>query len=292
MKTILTAICLLFLYAVNVFGQKTTREQYIKQYRDIAIAQMHKHKIPASIILAQGCLESGDGNSVLARKANNHFGIKCHNGWKGSKFKYDDDQKNECFRKYADVKDSYTDHSYFLISGSRYNSLFDLPVTDYKGWAHGLKAAGYATNPQYAKLLIDIIEKYKLYEYDTPEAYDKYRSREKAAKQARKLEKKRAKLQRKVSKATAKAEKYQAQYDKFVKENFPHLTKVQQENRPAAQNTVVPASSTAKLQHKVNAGDTLYSIAKKYGTSVQKILELNKGIDPKSLKIGTLLILD
>ena len=160
-------LILLILSSIQLDAQKLTREQYIKKYKDIAIKQMHRHKIPASIILAQGCLESNDGNSSLAKKANNHFGIKCHDGWKGKKIKQDDDKRNECFRKYDSAVDSYTDHSYFLTSRPRYNSLFDLPITDYKGWAHGLKAAGYATNPKYAKLLIDIIEEYQLYKYDT-----------------------------------------------------------------------------------------------------------------------------
>ncbi len=155
-----TFICL------NVWGQNLTRQQYIDKYKNWAIRQMNQYGIPASITLAQGCLESGNGNSRLAVKANNHFGIKCHN-WKGKKFYQDDDKRHECFRKYTNAEDSFKDHAEFLKNGKRYQSLFDLKRTDYKAWAHGLKAAGYATNPKYAKLLIDIIEEYKLYEYDT-----------------------------------------------------------------------------------------------------------------------------
>ncbi len=151
-------------------------QQYIDQYKDCAIEQMLKWKIPASITLAQGLLESGAGRSELAVKGNNHFGIKCH-GWDGRTIHRDDDAKNECFRAYASPFDSYEDHSRFLTSGQRYRSLFSLKATDYRGWAYGLKAAGYATNPQYANRLIDIIQLYKLYEYDKATGYDKFLTR-------------------------------------------------------------------------------------------------------------------
>jgi LysM repeat protein len=146
--------------------QKLTREEYIEKYKDIAIEGMVEFGIPASITLAQGALESGNGNSRLAREANNHFGIKCHQGWEGPFIRMDDDKKNECFRKYENAEESYKDHSFFLSQRGRYAFLFDLDKTDYKGWARGLKQAGYATNPNYANLLIDIIEKYNLQKYD------------------------------------------------------------------------------------------------------------------------------
>ena len=153
-----------------MFGQpaekRITREEYIETYKDDAIREMHRSGIPASITLAQGILESGDGNSPLAVYGKNHFGIKCHKGWKGKSMRLDDDEKNECFRKYNDVYDSYRDHSEFLSTRGRYSFLFELKITDYKGWAKGLKKAGYATNPKYPQLLIDLIEKNKLYEYD------------------------------------------------------------------------------------------------------------------------------
>lgn len=127
---------------------------------------MKEFKIPASITLAQGILESGSGNSNLAKNANNHFGIKCHKGWTGKTFIMDDDEKNECFRKYKDPADSYRDHSEFLTQRGRYSFLFEYETTDYKSWAKGLKKAGYATNPKYPQLLIGLIEKYELYQYD------------------------------------------------------------------------------------------------------------------------------
>lgn len=153
------------LICVSVIGQNMTREQYIKQYRKDAIIQMHKHKIPASITMAQGILESSNGNSRLAVKGNNHFGIKCHN-WDGKKIYEDDDKKNECFRKYENALASFEDHSLFLKKYNRYAFLFDFKITDYKAWAKGLKTAGYATNKKYADLLIKLIEENQLYELD------------------------------------------------------------------------------------------------------------------------------
>ncbi len=145
-------------------GPRITRQQYIAQWKDVAIQQMHQHGIPASIKLAQGILESADGNSMLARKANNHFGIKCH-GWSGPGVYKDDDKKNECFRKYRNARESFDDHSAFL-QRPRYAELFTFKTSDYKRWAHGLKKAGYATNPKYPQLLIRIIEENELYKYD------------------------------------------------------------------------------------------------------------------------------
>lgn len=146
--------------------RRITRSEYIEKYKEDAIQEMHHSGVPASITLAQGILESGDGNSPLALYANNHFGIKCHAAWKGETFIMDDDEKNECFRKYNSAYESFKDHSEFLTSRSRYADLFELNITDYKGWATGLKAAGYATNPKYADLLIALIEKHELNQYD------------------------------------------------------------------------------------------------------------------------------
>ncbi len=189
MKKFFLLAGLVFLSTI-VYSQKLSRIQYIQQYKDIAVRQMRMYNIPASIILAQGCLESGNGNSSLAVKANNHFGIKCHTSWKGKTYRHDDDKRRECFRKYNSAVESYEDHSIFLSTGKRYASLFDLKITDYKAWAHGLKAAGYATNPKYAQLLIDIIETYKLYEYDVPKTFNTTRKELKAKKRYEKMQKK------------------------------------------------------------------------------------------------------
>lgn len=141
-----------------------TTEEYINMYKDIAVANMRKYGVPASIILAQGILESSNGNSDLARYANNHFGIKCTGDWRGRTFYHNDDKPNECFRSYPNPEASYRDHVAFL-QRPRYSGLFDLKRSDYKGWARGLKKAGYATNPDYPQLLISLIEKYNLQQY-------------------------------------------------------------------------------------------------------------------------------
>ncbi|MDY0199243.1 MAG: glucosaminidase domain-containing protein [Tenuifilaceae bacterium] len=151
----------------SVAQKKISSEEYIKRYQGLAVSQMEKFGVPASIILAQGLLESGSGNSTLAVKANNHFGIKCHKTWTGPRIYHDDDARGECFRKYRTPEKSYQDHSEFLRGARRYAFLFDLNPTDYKGWAYGLKKAGYATDPQYPKKLIRIIEEHKLYALDS-----------------------------------------------------------------------------------------------------------------------------
>jgi LysM repeat protein len=141
-------------------------ESYIDDFKDLAISEMHRTGVPASITLAQGIIESDMGKSSLATEANNHFGIKCHDDWSGPVVRHSDDRRNECFRKYRRAEESYKDHSDFLRSEPRYKSLFSLDVSDYKAWARGLKRAGYATNPEYANMLIRKIEEYNLFIYD------------------------------------------------------------------------------------------------------------------------------
>ncbi|MCD6332446.1 MAG: glucosaminidase domain-containing protein, partial [Bacteroidales bacterium] len=162
--------CLLLTSFVQVTSlpaqTKQERESYIRKYAELAVKEMHFSGIPASITLAQGLLESTAGTSELARTANNHFGIKCQMEWQGPRYYYDDDEKNDCFRAYKTVEESYRDHSLFLMHRQRYSDLFRLDPTDYKSWAHGLKKAGYATNPRYAHLLIHLIDENKLYQFD------------------------------------------------------------------------------------------------------------------------------
>jgi LysM repeat protein len=170
------AICLIsliILYAAIKFAysqplSRISRPDYFNTYYELAVEEMKRTGIPASITLAQAVLESDDGNSYVAKRANNHFGIKCRVSWKGDTINYDDDAKKECFRKYGSVLDSYKDHSDFLSSGKRYSFLFKIDKTDYKSWAEGLKKAGYATNPKYSILIIKVIEDNKLYLYDNP----------------------------------------------------------------------------------------------------------------------------
>lgn len=165
MKKVIT-VSLFCVVSAVLFGQTTRElyETYISQYYRLAQQQQQLYGVPACITLAQGLLESGAGRSLLAQKANNHFGIKCAGDWSGSTFHKDDDTKDECFRKYKKVEDSYRDHSLFL-QRPRYAELFDLPLTDYKGWAHGLRRCGYATDPAYAGKLIKLVEDYNLLQY-------------------------------------------------------------------------------------------------------------------------------
>lgn len=165
MKRVLLILLTIWSTVAIANDVRISRSEYIDLWKDVAVDNMVLHGIPASITLAQGILESGDGNSELARKANNHFGIKCHSDWNGKRVYHDDDAKGECFRKYKDARESFADHSDFL-KRKRYEPLFSLEITDYKGWAHGLKKAGYATNPQYANRLIRIIEDNDLTRYD------------------------------------------------------------------------------------------------------------------------------
>lgn len=170
-------IAIIFLFSISSMASwaqmrwNQNYQLYINQYKDLAIREMLQYRIPASITLAQAVFESGAGRSRLARLGNNHFGIKCH-GWTGRTIAEDDDALGECFRAYDHPLQSFEDHSKFLVNSSRYRRLFSLSMQDYRGWAHGLKACGYATNPRYAYKLIELIELYKLYVYDSARSYD------------------------------------------------------------------------------------------------------------------------
>ncbi len=166
LRTVILSFVLLLAFEAQAQRRNTRYVEYIRKYNEMAVDQMKRHKIPASITLSQGLLESGAGMSELARKSNNHFGIKAYRGWNGRIVRHDDDVAKEPFRVYKNVEDSYEDHSAFLKSNARYAFLFKLDITDYKAWARGLKQAGYATDPSYANRLITIIEDYELYQYD------------------------------------------------------------------------------------------------------------------------------
>jgi len=158
-----------FVFPLLLVAQYTEADihKYIEMHKEMAIKKMVEYKIPASITLGQGIYESAAGTSRLAREANNHFGIKCHKEWTGDTIKHDDDALQECFRKYKATEESYNDHSLFLTTRQRYANLFKLDIMDYKAWSHELKAAGYATNPQYAERLISLIERFDLARQDT-----------------------------------------------------------------------------------------------------------------------------
>ena len=183
-KTYIIGISLLFCATSQAqMKWNQTYQTYINQYKDLAIEQMLRYHIPASITLAQGLFESSAGRSVLATQGNNHFGIKCHN-WTGPTQYHDDDARGECFRVYKDARDSYEDHSKFLARQPRYARLFELGQRNYKGWAQGLKQCGYATNPQYANKLIQIIELYKLFDYDKAKRFDRFMAEHSGSEQA------------------------------------------------------------------------------------------------------------
>lgn len=169
-RLLILILAFLFISTTYTYAQQIKRnkayEDYTKKYSSTAVNHMKKYKIPASIKLGQGILESGAGMSDLARQSNNHFGIKCHSDWKGPSVIARDDRPDDCFRKYGKPEDSYEDHSKFIADKSRYRFLFDLDITDYKGWARGLQKAGYATDKAYANKLIKVIEDYELYRYD------------------------------------------------------------------------------------------------------------------------------
>ena len=168
-KSIVLSFVLLILYSCPIDAQQRNSQylDYIEKYKDEAVEQMQRYHIPASITLAQGLLESGAGRSELTRRSNNHFGIKCGSDWRGRKTYHDDDARGECFRVYKNARESFEDHSRFLAGKQRYASLFNLKTTDYKGWARGLKKAGYATSPTYANKLIELIELYELDRFDS-----------------------------------------------------------------------------------------------------------------------------
>jgi len=288
----------LLLMPLAVFGQMKWNEryqQYIDQYKDIAIEQMQRWKIPASITLAQGIFESGAGQSDLVLNSNNHFGIKCH-GWTGRTFYKDDDAKNECFRAYDSAFDSYEDHSRFLASGQRYRSLFSLKTTDYKGWARGLKAAGYATNPQYADRLIELIQLYKLYELDTAKGYDKFmaqHSKDHAAggqplhpikiyNKNYYLYARRGDTFRSIGEEIGISYKKIAKYnerdrDDRLQEGEIIWLKKKQKRAPKEYKDYL---------HYVRQGESMYSIAQNYGIRLKSLYKLNHMKPDHELRVG------
>ncbi|MBQ8989768.1 MAG: glucosaminidase domain-containing protein [Prevotella sp.] len=258
-------------------------QKYIDQYKDIAIEQMQRYRVPASITLAQGLYESGAGTSELTRKANNHFGIKCH-GWTGRTSYHDDDRSNECFRAYDSAYDSYEDHSLFLVNGRRYKSLFDLKLTDYKGWAKGLKAAGYATNPKYANTLIEIIQLYKLYKYDTAKDYDKFmtdRAKDHrvngALHEIKAYNKNYYVIVRRGDTFKSIAEEVGISYRKIAKYNERDKRDQLEEGEVIwlkKKQTKAPKDYKDRL-HYVKAGESMYSIAQKYGIRLKNLYKMN-----------------
>ena len=276
----ITIVCL-FMF-VSVTSQYMTRNQYIEQYSKDAITQMHKHKIPASITMAQGILESSNGNSRLAVKGNNHFGIKCHN-WDGKKIYEDDDKKNECFRKYDNVLASFEDHSLFLKKYNRYAFLFDLKITDYKSWAKGLKTAGYATNKKYADLLIKLIEENQLYELDKMEEAQSF-----VAESSRNVYLHPNRIKYVISKEGETLLEIAKEFDmrlwQLYKyndiENVYELTK-------GEKIFIQPKKNKGKVEsHTAEDGESMRSISQFYGIKLKKLKKRNKHLSGFEIKSG------
>ncbi len=243
-----------------------TTLSYIEAFKGVAIEEMNAYGIPASITLAQGILESGSGNSSLAKYANNHFGIKCTSDWRGKAYYKDDDQANDCFRVYKDARESYKDHSEFL-KRKRYSFLFELDKNDYKNWAIGLRTAGYATNPKYPDMLISTIEKYKLYQYDQPES-----EREKINREDRVFTEINANIP-------------------LEKKKFTPVD-VAPKDPPPTTSTTTPAATPATSAdgyYTVKQGDTLFRIAQMYKLTVDDLKALNK-LSDNNIKVGQKLL--
>lgn len=284
--------------AVTATAQRrlSSYNNYIKQYAPIAVQQMKEHKVPASITLSQGLLESGAGMSTLALESNNHFGIKCGRGWRGKSVRANDDAPNECFRAYRRVEDSYEDHSLFLVGNQRYASLFQLNKTDYKGWAKGLKKAGYATDPSYANKLITIIETYELYKYDT----DGMSKRE--AKKWQKLLKKKPWLANPHEVLIANGLAYVIARDgdtfqllggefniswkKLAKFNDLQRDYTLEEGdiiylKEKNKNTVADV-----IYHEVREGDSMHTISQMYGVRLKTLYKLNRMAEDHIPEVG------
>ena len=264
-------------------------ENYIKKYRELAVEEMKKYHIPASITLAQGLLESGAGQSTLARKSNNHFGIKCGSDWRGKTVSHDDDARGECFRAYKHPKESYEDHSKFLAGRSRYASLFKLKITDYKGWARGLKKAGYATNPRYADQLIGIIELYELHKYDeknylkwikkNPNPHQTYIANDLLYIVVRAGDSWKS-ISKEFDISQKKLRKYNDLYKGYALQ-VGDILYLEKKNKKADKEHIV---------HVLRAGESMYSVSQKYGIRLKNLYKMNKmDADDPAPELGTIL---
>jgi LysM repeat protein len=288
-KQIISLVLIVISFTLSAQTRNKQYEAYIKQYRDLAVEEMKKYHIPASITLAQGLLESGAGQSALARKSNNHFGIKCGGDWNGRTVSHNDDARGECFRAYKHPKQSYEDHSKFLASRSRYASLFKLKITDYKGWARGLKKAGYATNPRYADQLIGIIELYDLHKYDTkgglkwmkenPNPHQPYIANGLVYIVVRTGDTWKS-ISKEFDISKRKLQKYNDLYKGYELQEGDILY-LEKKNRKAPKNHIV---------HVLRAGESMYAISQKYGIRLKNLYKLNKmDEEAPAPEVGTIL---
>ena len=284
---------------ISAFSQikwNSAYQQYIDQYKDIAIEQMMRYHIPASITLAQGLLESGAGRSELTRNSNNHFGIKCNNNWTGRRTYHDDDAKNDCFRVYDSAYDSYEDHSKFLSGNQRYRPLFQLKTTDYKGWAKGLKACGYATSPVYAEKLVEIIQLYKLYQYDSAKGYDHFMAQRTKDQNPNGASLHTIKIFNKNYYIIARRGDTFKSIGQEVGISYRKIAKYNERNRKdqlqegeviwlKKKQSKAPKDYKGRL-HYVRSGESMYSIAQQYGIRLKKLYKMNKLSPDYQIKVG------
>lgn len=273
-----------------VFGQSRLRvyEDYIALYSEIAVRHMSDYNIPASITLAQGLLESGAGMSDLARRSNNHFGIKCHRGWRGETVYAADDTPNDCFRKYKKVEDSYDDHAEFLTSGSRYAPLFELSITDYKGWARGLQKTGYATDRAYANKLIKLIEDYELYLFDNKNYRRGVSRRQREANKRSEIARANWKHQPYITHGlvyviAVNGDTFAGIANEFGFKEYDLLSFNEvEEGFPLSEGDLVyfqkkkARADVPYFEHVVQIGESMYSISQLYGMQVRNLYRLNK----------------
>lgn len=302
LKKIITGLCLLFalLPLRAQMRQNQQYRNYIYQYKDLAIEQMLRYHIPASITLAQGLFESRAGLSRLATVGNNHFGIKCH-GWTGRTIDEDDDALGECFRAYDDARQSFEDHSRFLSGNQRYASLFRLSPTDYRGWANGLKACGYATNPRYAQNLINIIELYGLEQYDRAKGYDRFMAQRAGTDQPavrgqqlhpiRIYNKNYYLIAREgdtfksIGKETNLSWRKLAKYNERDKHDVLHQGDIVYLKKK--QKKAIKAYK--KQPHVVKSGESMYSIAQLYGIRLKSLYKKNHLTPDHQIRVGEVL---
>ncbi len=288
--TLILLVITLLLPVGSIHGQRklTAYVNYAQDYGDLAIYHMGKYKIPASITLAQGMLESGGGLSQLAKKSNNHFGIKCHSDWKGERVYHNDDNPNDCFRKYKKVDDSYEDHSQFLLR-NRYSRLFDLDTKDYRGWAKGLQQCGYATDKAYANKLIKLIEDYELYRYDSKKSSGSKKTSSQVDKKTSKgnlpprRERDIYKTHNLIYIIAGEGDSFDAiSYDLGFK--IKDLIKYNEvpEDFPLSKGDIIYLQKKKKkadkpyYEHTIQIGESMHSISQKYGIQLSKLYKMNK----------------
>lgn len=286
-------ISVLFVCTIShtpAYGQRkiASYEKYVKQYSSLAIQHDKKYNIPASITLAQAILESGAGQGRLAKEANNHFGIKCHADWKGGRIYHHDDRRNECFRKYKNVAESYDDHSKFLVQHSRYAKLFKLKKNDYKGWAKGLQDCGYATDKGYANKLISMIETYQLYQYDQGGKGGKQTTI--TAKQNTRTKPSDPKLSRDIYKTHGLIyiiAQSDDSFDKIANDLGFKPKKLAKYNEvpidfPVQKGDIIYLEKKKRFankpyyNHKVQVGESMHSISQRYGVQIERLYKMNK----------------